>query len=399
MSGLEDIVVVGTSLAGLRAVEALRSRGYEGRLVWIGEEPHLPYDRPPLSKEVLRGDWEPERTALRRTGIEDLEVELRSGCRAEALDLADRCVVLSGGERRRFDGLVIATGASPRRLPGCPSLPGVHVLRTLDDALAIRAALDASPRVAVIGAGFIGSEVAASCRKRGLDVILIEALETPMARGLDPEMGGLCAALHRDHGVDLRLGSTLGSFEGTQRVEGLRLGGGERVPADLVVVGIGVVPETAWLASSGLDLDDGLLCDETLATKAPGVVAAGDVVRWRHPGHPSPLRLEHWTNAVEQGSAAALRLLEGQAAPFAPVPFVWTDQYDAKIQIAGELSGAEETRVVYGALAERRFVRLYGRGGRLIGAVAWNRPRQLMQVRRHLREGIAFADAVAQAEA
>jgi NADPH-dependent 2,4-dienoyl-CoA reductase/sulfur reductase-like enzyme len=344
--------------------------------------------------------WDSDRVALRRTGgYDDLSVELRSGVRAAALDLADRCVELAGGERLRFDGLVIATGASARTLPGAPSLEGLHVLRSLDDAVALRDALDAGPRVAVIGAGFIGCEVAASCRSRGLDVTLIEALAMPMARGIDPGTGELCAALHRDHGVDLRLGTLVERIEGTTRVERLRLSDGTSVEADVVIVGIGVTPATGWLASSGLDLDDGVLCDETLATKAPGVVAAGDVARWRHPSHARPVRLEHWTNAVEQGAAAAGRLLAGSAEPFAPVPFVWTDQYDAKIQVAGEVGDADEMRVVYGTVQEGRFVRLFGRAGQLVGAVAWRRPRQLMQIRRQLREGISFADAVQRAEA
>jgi NADPH-dependent 2,4-dienoyl-CoA reductase/sulfur reductase-like enzyme len=398
MSRLETVVVVGASLAGLRAVEALRSRGYAGRLVWIGAESHLPYDRPPLSKEVLRGDWGPERTALRKDGsYGDLALDLRLGRAAESLDLREREVVLREGDRIGFDGLVIATGASPRTLPGTPPLAGIHVLRSLDDSLAIHAALGASPRVAVVGAGFIGSEVAASCRSLGLDVTLIEALASPLARVLDPRMGALCAALHRDQGVDLRLERSVERFEGSDRVERLVLNDGSRIDADLVVVGIGVLPETGWLAASGLALGDGVLCDATLATAAPGVVAAGDVARWHHPGYGERIRIEHWTNAVEQGGAAAQRLLagEGSCEPYAPVPFVWSDQYDAKIQVAGLVRPDDDTRIVYGSLEERRFVALYGREGRLVGALGFNRPRQLMAVRRWMRENISFEEAVA----
>ena len=399
---LESVVVVGASLAGLRTVEALRSHGYEGRLVWIGAERELPYDRPPLSKEVLRGEWDAERIALRKdASYADLRVELRLGVRAESLDLRERAVVLAGGERVRFDGLVVATGASPRRLPRTPPLPGIFVLRTLEDALAIRAALERRPRVAVIGAGFIGAEVAASARGLGLDVAMIDVLDRPMARALDPEMGAVCAALHRDHGVDLRLGVGVARFEGEGSVAAIVLGDGARVPADLVVVGIGVAPETGWLAGSGLALGDGVLCDATLAAGAPGVVAAGDVARWRHPAFPEPVRAEHWTNAVESAGAAARRLLAGDAElpPFAPVPFVWSDQYDAKLQIAGHAQGGDEVAIVHGSLAERRFVALYGSRGRLTGAFAMNRPRQLMAARRWLREGLSFADAVARAGA
>jgi len=399
---LETIAVVGASLAGLRAVEALRSHGYEGRLVWIGAERELPYDRPPLSKEVLRGEWDAERTALRKeASYTELRVELRLGVRAESLDLRERAVVLAGGERVRFDGLVVATGAAPRRLPGTPPLEGIFVLRTLEDALAIRRAFERQPRVAVIGAGFIGAEVAASARSRGLDVAMLDVLDQPLARALDREMGALCAALHRDHGVDLRLGTGVARFEGEGRVEAVVLADGARVPADLVVVGIGVAPETAWLVGSGLALDDGVVCDATLAASAPGVVAVGDVARWRHPGFDAPLRVEHWTNAVESADAGARRLLAGggRLPPFAPVLFVWSDQYESKLQIAGSVQGGDAVAIVQGSLAERRFVALYGRRGRLAGAFAMNRPRQLVAARRWLREGVSFADAVARAEA
>jgi 3-phenylpropionate/trans-cinnamate dioxygenase ferredoxin reductase subunit len=399
---LETVVVVGASLAGLRSVEALRSQGYEGRLVWIGAELELPYDRPPLSKEVLRGEWGPERTALRKeASYAELRVELRPGVRAEALDLRGRAVVLAGGERVAFDGLVVATGAAPRRLPRWPDHPGLFVLRTLEDALAIRRELERRPRVAVIGAGFIGAEVAASARSLGLDVAMIDVLDRPMARALDAEIGAACAALHRDHGVDLHLGVGIAGFEGERGVGAVTLASGARIAADLVVVGIGVAPETAWLAGSGLALSDGVLCDATLAASAPGVVAAGDVARWRHPGYAEPVRAEHWTNAVESAGAAARRLLAGDAElpPFAPVSFVWSDQYDAKLQIAGHATGGDETAIVHGSLAERRFVKLYGTHGRLTGAFAMNRPRQLVAARRWIREGLSFADALARAGA
>jgi NADPH-dependent 2,4-dienoyl-CoA reductase/sulfur reductase-like enzyme len=399
---LETVVVVGASLAGLRTVEALRSRGYEGRLVWIGAERELPYDRPPLSKEVLRGEWGPERTALRKeASYADLRVELRLGVRAEGLDLRGREVVLAGGERVAYDGLVVATGATPRRLLPTPDPPGVFVLRTLDDALAIRRELERRPRVAVIGAGFIGSEVASSARGLGLDVALIDVLDRPMARALDSEVGALCAALHRDHGVELHLGVGVAGFAGEGRVEAVVLAGGRRVAADLVVVGIGVAPETGWLAGSGLALGDGVLCDATLAAGAPGVVAVGDVARWRHPSYAEPVRAEHWTNAVESAGAAAQRLLAGEAeaTPFAPVPFVWSDQYDAKLQTAGDARGGDEVAIVHGSPAARRFVKLYGRRGLLTGAFAMNRPRQLLAARRWIREGVSFADAVARASA
>jgi 3-phenylpropionate/trans-cinnamate dioxygenase ferredoxin reductase subunit len=396
-SKLETVVVVGASLAGLRGAEALRRLGYQGRLVLVGDEPVPPYDRPPLSKQVLRGEREPEQIRLSKPEAFDaLELDLRLGTRATSLDPGARQLLLEDGERIAYDGLLIATGARARALPGAPALPGVFTLRTLPDALAIRAALAGSPRVAVIGGGFIGAEVAASCRKLGLDVHMLEALPSPMARVLNPAIGAVCADAHRDEGVDVRLGVGVEALEGAGRVERLRLSDGSRIEADVVVVGIGATPATDWLESSGLALDDGVLCDATCATRAPGVVAAGDVARWHHAGYGERLRLEHWTNAVEMSEAAAARLLGGDdVPPFAPVPFVWSDQYDLKIQAAGHVRPDDEMQVLHGSLSERRFVALFGRGGRLSGALAINRVRQLMGYRRMMREGASFADAVA----
>jgi 3-phenylpropionate/trans-cinnamate dioxygenase ferredoxin reductase subunit len=401
VAGLETIAVVGGSLAGIRGAEALRRLGFEGRLVFVGDEPERPYDRPPLSKEVLRGDREPDQIRLTKPDDFDaLDLDLRIGVAAEALDPAERSLRLASGERIRYDGLLVATGARARPLPGAPDLAGVHTLRTLADSLAIRSALDAGPRIAVVGAGFIGAEVAATCRQRGLAVTMVEALATPMARVLNPRIGAVCAAAHRDEGVDVRLGVGVEAIEGSDRVERIRLSDGAVVPADLVVVGIGAVPETGWLASSGLALDDGVLCDASCATAAPGVVAAGDVARWRHPLYDTPIRLEHWTNAVEQSEAAAKRLLAGPegAEPFAPVPFVWSDQYGLKIQAAGRIQPDDEMHVAHGSLEERRFVALFGREGRLTGALALNRVRQLMGYRRMLRSGASWEEAIAAAD-
>ncbi len=396
---LDTIVVVGASLAGLRAVETLRGDGYDGRLVLIGAEAHLPYDRPPLSKELLRGEWGEERLALRRRDYAELELDLRLGRRATALDAKARQVALDDGTRVGWDGLLIATGAAPRPLPGAKPLEGVHLLRTLDDALALRADLEATPgRVVVVGAGFIGSEVAASCRQRGLEVTLVEPLPAPMERGLGREMGGLMADVHRDQGVDLRLETGVDGLHGGARVEGVQLSDGTRLDADVVVVGIGVTPVTDWLESSGLELDDGVVCDATCATGIPGIVAAGDVARWHHPVYGRAIRIEHWTNAVEQGVAAAKRLL-GSAAPFAAIPLFWSDQYDCKIQLAGlpELDGA--SRVVHGSLEARKFVRLYEKGGRLYAALGFNQARRMVGYRRMIAEGASFEDALAQASA
>jgi NADPH-dependent 2,4-dienoyl-CoA reductase/sulfur reductase-like enzyme len=395
---MKSVVVVGASLAGLRAVETLRREGYEGRLTLVGAEPHLPYDRPPLSKELLAGDWEHDQVVLRKVPYEDLDLELRLGVAATALDVGARTVTLASGMELGFDGLVIATGSTPRTLPGQPPLDGVFTLRTIDDCHAIRERLDAGARVCVIGAGFIGAEVAATCRKRGLEVTVLEALPQPMVRGVGMELGAVLARLHREHGVDLRCGVTLESIEGTDKVEHVRLANGERVDCDVVLVAVGVAPETRWLEGSGLVLDDGVVCDETLQA-APGIVAAGDVARWPNPAFDGEvMRVEHWTNAAEQGVFVGQRLLHDDAAsapqPFAPVPFVWSDQYDVKIQIAGRFSGQDRMEVVHGTLDDPRFVAIFERGGRVSGVLGFSEARRVMQYRRMVSERATFDAAL-----
>jgi len=397
---LRAIAVVGASLAGLRACETFRREGFDGRLSLIGAEPHLPYDRPPLSKELLAGEWEPDQTWLRKQPYDELRLDLRLGRRAVRLDRDGRTVVLDDGERVDFDGVVIATGSTPRQLPGTPPLPGIFTLRTLDDCLAIRAELERGPRVVVVGAGFIGSEVASTCRGRGLDVTVLEALPVPLVRGLGPVLGGVLGDLHRDHGVELRCDAVVAGFDGSERVERVRLADGSSIAADVVVVGVGVFPETRWLEGSGLTLDDGVVCDTTCRA-APGVVAAGDVTRWPNPLFDGEvMRLEHWTNATEQGVHAARTLLTGDdAESFAPVPFVWSDQYDTKIQTVGLVGADDEIEIAHGSLEERRFVALFGRGGRLTGALGFSRPRQVMQYRRMIAERASYDAALVHARA
>jgi NADPH-dependent 2,4-dienoyl-CoA reductase/sulfur reductase-like enzyme len=401
------IVIVGASLAGLRAAEELRAQGFAGPVTLIGAEPHLPYDRPPLSKQVLAGTQPPEGTALPVAvagGLDGLDVEWRLGARATGLDLGDRVVELAGGDRVPFDGLVIATGAAPRELPGTEALAGVHTLRTLDDCLAIRADLEAGARsVVVVGAGFIGSEVAATCRGLDCEVTVLEALPVPLGRALGDEMGKVMGDLHRDHGTDVRLGTGVAGFEGDGggRVARVRLVDGGAVEADLVVVGIGVSPNTGWLEGSGLALDDGVVCDAS-GLAAPGVVAAGDVARWPSHRFGELMRVEHWDNAITMGVHAAGRLLAALGAgdpagarPYDPVPWFWSDQYDRKIQLAGRSSGADEVLVVDGAPADRRFVALYRRRDRLAGVLAMNRPRQLMTYRGLIERGGSWDEALA----
>ena len=302
-----------------------------------------------------------------------------------------------------FDGLVIATGATPRTLPSIPALDGVFTLRTIDDCLAIRQRLEMGARVVVIGAGFIGSEIASTCRKRGLGVTVLEALPQPMVRGVGARIGARLAAMHIEEGVDLRLGVSFEAVEGDVRVEQIRLGDGSTIPCDVLVVAIGVVPETRWLETSGLVLDDGVVCDETLHA-APGVVAAGDLCRWPNALFDGEvMRLEHWTNAAEQGVFAARSLLRRAAGDevegFAPVPFVWSDQHGVKIQCAGRFGPSDDLEITHGELDSRQFVALFGRHDRLVGALAFSRARQLMQYRKMISERASFGDALAHARA
>lgn len=392
-----SVTIVGASLAGLRAAETLRRDGFDGPVALIGDEIREPYDRPPLSKQVLAGDWEPDRIALTPSDkLADLDLDLRLGTTAVGFDLASRTLRLagdeSGGGTLEVDALLIATGARCRTL-GQP-LQGVHVLRSLDDCLGLRADFDAAPdRVVVVGAGFIGAEVAATARTRGLDVTMIEALDAPLIRVLGPEMGEVCAAVHRDHGIDLRTGVGVEGLDGGGRVERVRLTDGSAVDASAVVVGIGVTPNTEWLKGSGLALDDGVVCDAS-GLAAPGVAAAGDVARWPNRRFGYPMRVEHWDNAAAQGAHSARALL-GAAEPYEPVPWFWSDQYDRKIQLAGHVRPDDEVKVVAGSVDERRFAALYGRGGRLVGALGFNRPRHVMRYRAMIEQGASFDEAAA----
>ncbi|MDP6493198.1 MAG: FAD/NAD(P)-binding oxidoreductase [Acidimicrobiales bacterium] len=393
----DSVTIVGASLAGLRSAETLRRDGFGGRISLIGDEPHQPYDRPPLSKQVLAGDWEPERALLTPAEkLEPLGLDLRLGVRATGLDVAARELEVDG-VAEPFDGLLIATGARCRTLPGTGSPVGVHTLRTLDDCLAIRAALDdGARRMVVIGAGFIGAEVASVAVGRGTSVTLVEALPAPFARVLGQEMGAVVADVHVANGVDLRCGVGVSSVAGEPGAMTVAMADGSDVYADLVVVGIGVVPNTEWLEGSGLTLDDGVVCDPTCLA-APNVVAAGDVARWTDPRTGESMRVEHWDNAVEQGRHAARRLLatDEEAEVFAPVPWFWSDQYDRKIQLAGRPHPDDEVRVVDGSTDERRFAAFYGRRGQLTAVLGMNRPRQVMQGRGLLEQGVGWDDALA----
>jgi NADPH-dependent 2,4-dienoyl-CoA reductase/sulfur reductase-like enzyme len=314
------------------------------------------------------------------------------------LDVAQRRVELAGGEHVRFEGAILATGSRPRTLPAQEGLPDVVVLRSVDEALDLRERIaGGGKRVVVVGAGFIGLEVAATARKLGNEVLVLEGASAPLIRGLGAAMGAAIAAIHGDHGVEVRCGVT---------IEGLQPGavlidGGWHEPADVVVVGIGVTPATDWLASSGLTLRDGVVCGSDLTTGVPLIYAAGDIVRWYNPLFEEEMRVEHWTNAAEQGALAATNLLAeatGQrTAPYAPVPFFWSDQYDRRIQFLGRASGDDEVQVVSGSVAARQFVALYGSGGRLRGVLGLNAPKQVMPFRSLLLDRITWDDALAHA--
>ncbi len=402
---MDHVVVVGASLAGLRACEQLRTKGFVGKIALVGAERHLPYDRPPLSKKLLAGDWEPDRIHLRRpTEYDALDIDVRLGARAVSLDVDAARVELDAGTDLSYDGLVIATGAAPRRLPGQPDVAGVHMLRTLDDALALRAELVSGRRVVVIGAGFIGLEVAATARTRGCDVVVLEGAAAPMVRGLGAEMGAAVAGVHARHGVDVRCAVQVAGIEaGPSGVRGVALADGTAVAADVVVVGVGVAPVTEWLAGSGLTVRDGIVCDSTLWTGAAGVFAAGDCARWVNPlfGEAGEeMRVEHWSNAAEQGAAAAANLLAAAVgeppAPYAPVPFFWSDQFESRIQFVGRAAGDGDdvVQVVTGDTSGA-FVALYGHGGRLRGVLGVSMPRVVMPYRKLLAERATWDEAVA----
>jgi NADPH-dependent 2,4-dienoyl-CoA reductase/sulfur reductase-like enzyme len=330
--------------------------------------------------------------------LDDLDLEWTLGMPATALDLAEREVLLGSAARLPFDGVVLATGASPRRLPGTDHLAGVHTLRTLDDCEAIRAGVAAGPRrVAVIGAGFIGAEVAATCRGLGVDVTLIEALAVPLERVLGARLGTVVADLHRDHGVDVRLGVGVDRLDGGERVERVVLTDGTELDVDVVVVGVGVAPNTGWLESSGLAVDNGVVCDETCLA-GPGVVAAGDMARWPNRQFGETMRVEHWDNAIEMGAHAARTLLAdlagGTGEPYAPIPWFWSDQYDRKIQLAGRAAADDEVEVVAGSLEDRKFVAFFGRGDRVVGVLGMNMPAKVMRWRRLVEDGTHWDDAL-----
>ncbi|MFD9737089.1 NAD(P)/FAD-dependent oxidoreductase [Umezawaea sp. NPDC059074] len=368
---MRTIAVVGASLAGLRSAEALRAQGFDGRLVVVGDEPHEPYDRPPLSKDFLLGTADRESLALSDPdALAALDAEWRLGVRADRLAPDTREVHLSDGSSVVADGVVIATGGAARTLPGTLSL------RTLDDAVALRAALTGgAERLVVVGAGFIGAEVASTARKLGLDVTVVEVLPIPLGRVLGPEIGAVCGELHLDHGVALRCGVGVDQVSSS----GVVLTDGTVLAADVVVAGIGAYPATDWLADSGVAVGNGVLCDQGGVTSVPGVVAVGDVARW------SGQRHEHWTSAAEQSSVAVRNLLAGQTVAVHDRPgYFWSDQYGVRVQFVGETHLYDEVRYVDGTPEDRKFAAVYLRGDTVVGVVAMNNAKHFTRLRRQL---------------
>jgi 3-phenylpropionate/trans-cinnamate dioxygenase ferredoxin reductase subunit len=374
---MEHVVIVGASAAGSTTAQTLRREGFGGAVTLLGDEPHLPYDRPPLSKQVLLGTWAPDRTTFGpSTAYSEQGIDLKLNARAERLDLAARTVDLATGEQVRYDRLVIATGVQPVRLAQGHELQGVHVLRTLDDALALRDALLQATSVVVVGAGFLGSETAAAARQLGCEVTLVDTAPSPMALQLGAELGWMIAELHACNGVRVVGGSKVTRLHGTSSVEAVELADGTTLKADVVLVAVGSEPATGWLEGSGLPCDDGVLCDQ-----APdNVHAAGDVARWRSERFDRQLRLEHRFNATEQAVAVARRIV-GKDRPFDPVPYFWTDQYDARIQVYGVIPPDARLVVTQGDPAGRKFVAHYLSGGRLSAVLGWNMPRETREAR------------------
>ncbi|GLY71262.1 NAD(P)/FAD-dependent oxidoreductase [Amycolatopsis taiwanensis] len=360
------------------------ARGYSGRIRLIGEESYAPYDRPPLSKEILAGTWRPARAFLRdREQLDKLDTDFVLGRRAVRLDAGQQNVELDDGSAVSYSALVVATGLISRRLPFGHDLTGVHSLRTMDDALALHAGLQTARRVAVIGAGVLGCEIAATARTLGLQVTLIDAAPGVMVGQLGDELSAIMAKLHESHGVDVRIGVGVAAMAGVDgHVDGVDLIDGTRVAADLVVVATGSVPATEWLAGSGLSLGDGVECDSHCRA-APGIHAVGDVARWHHEVLGESIRLENRSNATQQANAVAADIL-GTGAAYTPIPYFWTDQYDVKLQIHGIIPPGAQLRTIDGELGTRRFTALAVLDGVPTAAIGWNHPRGVLAARRHL---------------
>jgi NADPH-dependent 2,4-dienoyl-CoA reductase/sulfur reductase-like enzyme len=395
LTGSGRVVIVGASLGGVRTARALQRGGFEGEIVLLGDEPHTPYDRPPLSKAFLTSDEEVS-LELQRDDLYD-GLDVRLGVRATGLDVASGTVTLDDGGEVAGDHVVIATGSSARQLPGTEDLDGVVTLRNLDDATRLRDGLRGAERLVIVGAGFIGCEVAASARSLGVDVVIVEPLDAPVVRGVGPVIGGVIADLHRGHGVTMHLGVGVDGMQAAGERTDVVLSDGRTESADLVLVGIGAVPNTYWVEGSGLMLDGpALLTDDRLRVEGGDgrIWAVGDVAKWPSATFGGNLRMEHWTNATEMASVVARNILDASApAVHDPVPYVWSDQYDHKVQVLGVVSGDDEVEFVAGEPGEDPFLAAYFRDGRLRGVVGLDWPRAVMVARSLIVDG-ADRDAV-----
>jgi 3-phenylpropionate/trans-cinnamate dioxygenase ferredoxin reductase subunit len=358
----ETFVIVGASLTGAKAAETLRSEGFDGRVVLVGAEPDRPYERPPLSKQYLRGERDVRPYVHDEAFYAQHDIELRTGAEVTAIDPAAATVTLADGDAIGFDKLLIATGAQPRRL----DLPGVLTLRSVEDSDAIRARIDAGGRFVVIGAGWIGAEVAASAREKGCEVTLLERDELPLQRVLGPELGAIYRDVHRDHGVEFVGGASVQSVD----ADGVRLADGRVFPADTVVAGVGVVPRVALAQAAGLEVDNGVLTDEYLQTSAPGIFAAGDVANAVHPFYGARVRVEHWDNAMRQGPAAARNML-GQQQAYDRIPYFFSDQYDVGMEYSGHATAWDEV-VLRGDVAKRAFLAYWIKDGAVVAGMNVN---------------------------
>lgn len=392
------VVVVGGGPGGVRTVSELRTAGFGGPITLVDPDGAAPYDRPPLSKQVLLGTWEPEKASLGdpagQWGARVLAEH------AVALDTDTHEVHLTSGDRVGYDKLVIATGAAPRTLPGATH-DGVHVLRTMADCLALRRSIDRGGPVVVVGGGFIGAEVASSARAKGVPVTIVEALPVPMSRVLGDRVGALLAGLHRQGGVELRCGVGVRELAGDGRVEEVVLADGSRLPADTVVVGIGVVPNTGWLADSNVHPDDGVVCDEyCAATGVEDVYAVGDVARWFNTRTGRHARVEHWTNATEQANTVARNLTRPhERRAHTARPYFWSDQHGVKIQLVGHVDAGCAVTVVRQEGPRERVAAIYQAGDELRAGLTVNWPRALATIRAALDRTLSVAELTAQLEA
>lgn len=390
MSTSAGIVIVGGGLAATRTAEQLRRSDYDGAVTIVSDEGHLPYDRPPLSKEVLRAEVD-DVTLKPAEFYDENDITVRLGNGACAVDPSAKTVTLTDGSALAYDELIIATGLVPRTIPSFPDLEGIRVLRSLDESIALRERAGSANSVVVVGAGFIGCEVAASLRGMGVNVVLVEPQPTPLASVLGEQIGALVTRLHQAEGVDVRCGVGVAEVQGTERVEKVVLSDGTELDADLVVVGIGSKPATEWLEGSGIELDNGVVCDDVGRTSAPHVWAIGDVASWRHPvGH--QVRVEHWSNVADQARVMVPALLGKEIPPTVSVPYFWSDQYDVKIQCLGEPQADDTVHVVEDD--GRKFLAFYERDGVVAGVVGGGMPGKVMKVRTKIANGAPIADVL-----